>query len=94
VVLDESNENEIIVEEGLNEGDLVLLSVPEDAENMRFTGLELVEVIHQKELEKQRLEEEEKERLRQEEAMRQRPGGMRGGPGGGSGSGTVRVNNR
>ncbi len=89
VVLDESNENEIIVEAGLNEGDKVLLSVPENAENMRFTGLELVEVIRQKELEKKRLEEEEKERLKQQNEMMKQPGGR---PGSGSGpGGQVRV---
>jgi hypothetical protein len=58
VVLDESNENEIIVEAGLGPGDKVLLSVPEGSEDMRFAGLELVEVIRQKEAEKKRLEEE------------------------------------
>ncbi|MBW1764614.1 MAG: HlyD family secretion protein, partial [Deltaproteobacteria bacterium] len=88
VVLDVANENEIIVEAGLKEGDKVLLSVPADPEKMRFVGLELIEVIRQKELEKQRLEEEEKEKLRlQNEKMKQRPGGR---PGAGSG-GAVRV---
>ena len=89
VVLDVSNENEIIVEAGLIEGDKVLLSVPEDGDKMRFVGLELVEVIRQKELEKQRLEEEEKENLRQQNEKMKQPGGR---PGSGSGSGgEVRV---
>ena len=79
VVLGESNENEIVVEQGLEEGDKVLLSVPEGADDMRFTGLELVEVIRQKEMEKKRLEEEEKERLKQQnEKMRQYPAGIQG----------------
>ena len=86
VVLDESNENEIIVEQGLEEGDRVLLSVPENADEMRFTGLELIEVIRQKELEKQRLEEEEKQKLmEQNERMKQRPG-MQVRPGSGGAS--------
>jgi HlyD family secretion protein len=68
VVLDESNENEIIVDAGLKAGDKVLLSVPEGAEDMRFTGLELVEVIRQKEAEKKRVEEElQKQREEQQE---------------------------
>ncbi|MCK5464541.1 MAG: hypothetical protein KAI95_16045, partial [Bacteroidales bacterium] len=68
VVLDESNENEIIVEAGLDAGDKVLLSVPEGADEMRFTGLELVEVIRQKEAEKKRLEEE-MQKQREEEQL-------------------------
>ena len=59
VVLDESNENEIIVEAGLKQGDKVLLSVPEEPEKFKFEGLELVEQIRQKEEEKRRLEEEQ-----------------------------------
>lgn len=80
VVLDESNENEIIVEAGLDAGDKVLLSVPEGAEDMRFTGLELVEVIREKEAEKKRLEEEE-QKQREEEQMQkmQRRGGRPAG---------------
>ena len=80
VVLGESNENEIVVEQGLAEGDKVLLSVPEGADDMRFTGLELVEVIRQREMEKKRLEEEEKERQKQQqnEKMIQFPAGIQG----------------
>jgi HlyD family secretion protein len=59
VVLDEANENEIIVEAGLNEGDKILLSVPEGADEYKFAGLELVQVIRDKEAEKKRLEKEE-----------------------------------
>lgn len=74
VVLDESNENEIIVEAGLEEGDKVLLSVPEGAGEMKFTGLELVEVIREKEAEKKRLEEETRQEL-EEQAAKMKPGG-------------------
>jgi len=70
VVLDESNENEIIVEAGLAAGDKVLLSVPEGAEEMRFTGVELVEVIRQKEAEKKRLEEEQQKQREEEQIQR------------------------
>jgi hypothetical protein len=69
VVLDEANENEIIVEEGLDEGDRILLSVPEGGDEMKFAGLELVEVIREKEAEKKRLEEEAA-RKAEEEAER------------------------
>lgn len=77
VVLDESNENEIIVEAGLNGGDKVLLSVPEGAEEMRFTGLELVEVIREKEAEKKRLEEEEQKQREEEQKQRMQQRGRR-----------------
>ncbi len=92
VVLDESNENEIIVEAGLAEGDKVLLSVPEGAEEMRFIGLELVDVIRQKEAEKKRLEEESQKQREEDQMQRlqrrrmQPPGGIE--PAGGGPAGT------
>jgi len=73
VVLGEANENQIIVEAGLDEDDLVLLSIPEDAEEMKWTGLELVEVIRQKESEEKRLQEEQQKRM--EEMANKRNGG-------------------
>lgn len=81
VVLDESNENEIIVEAGLEKGDRILLSVPEGGEEMRFAGLELVDVIRQKEAEKKRQEEELQKQREEEQIQRnmrrrmQQPGG-------------------
>ena len=54
VVLGEANENLIVVEAGLEEGDKLFLSVPGGVEEMKFNGLELVEVIKQKEAEKKR----------------------------------------
>ncbi len=78
VVLDESNENQIIVEAGLEEGDKVLLSIPEGGEESKFVGLELVQVIREKEAEKKRLEEEAKRKLKEEAAKRKMGGpGMR-----------------
>jgi len=71
VVLDESNENEIIVEQGLETGDKVYLSIPSETEKYNYTGLELAQVIRDKEAEKIRLEEEERARMeRENEAMR------------------------
>jgi len=84
VVLGDANENQIIVEQGLEQGDKLLLSLPEGSENMKFEGLELVEVIRQKEEAKRRQEEEEKKKL--EEMKMQRSGGRMGTP---SGSGNV-----
>ncbi len=73
-VLGEANENYIIVEQGLEEGEKILLSVPEEPENYRFAGLELMEVIKQR----------KEERLEQEKARREGqngPGERRRRPG-------------
>jgi hypothetical protein len=58
VVLGESNENKIIVEEGLEAGDQLYLSLPEEAESFKLVGEELIEKIREKE--RLRREEEEK----------------------------------
>jgi len=65
VVLGESNENEIIVEIGLEEGDKLLLSIPEEPGKFAYRGEELIEIIAQRE-EQKRIEEE----AIQEEAAR------------------------
>ena len=75
VVLGEANENEIIVEAGLGEKDKILLSIPEGADDMKFTGLELIEVIRQKEEEKKKLEEEQQ---KENQKMRDRKPGEKG----------------
>jgi len=72
VVLGESNQNSIIIEQGLKKGDVVYLSTPEDPESFKFTGLELIEVIRQKEAE----EEARIQKAQPKQNSRQR--GMRG----------------
>ncbi len=52
VVPGEANENFIIIEQGLKAGEKLYLSSPEDPESFKLTGLELIEVIKQKEAEK------------------------------------------
>lgn len=59
VILGESNENEIIVEQGLKESDKLLLTVPENPEKFKLQGEELIAVIHEKARQK-KLEEEAK----------------------------------
>ena len=91
VVLGEANENEIIVEAGLDRKDKVYMSVPEGAEEMKIEGLELVEVIRQKKEEKQRLQEEQQKRLEEQANQRQNGRmGMRPPAGEGGIPGTVR----
>lgn len=59
VVLGESNENHIVVEEGIEPGDQIYLNTPEDPEKFnRLSGEELIATI--KEKERIRLEEEQK----------------------------------
>ena len=57
VVLGESNENEIIVEMGLEREVKILISIPEEPEKFALRGEELIAVIAQRE-EQKRLEEE------------------------------------
>ena len=79
VVLGESNENQIIVEAGLSDGEKVMLSVPEEPEKYKFEGLELAEIIREKEMEKQRLEQEQKALY--EQRLNGRSSGAMGDPG-------------
>lgn len=84
VILGESNENEIIVEQGLEENDKILLTLPENAEKFKLQGEELIAVIHekarQKKLEEERIKTEAAEKAAQREKkmmdMRKMPEGM------------------
>jgi len=60
IVPGEVNENYIIIEQGLNEGDDVYLSVPENAEKYKLSGEELIPVL--KERERLKKEKEAKDR--------------------------------
>lgn len=77
LVLGESNENSVIVEQGVEEGDQLYLSVPEDPENFRLEGEELIEVIREKE----RLKREEEEKREQEIEEQNRRGSDQMAPG-------------
>ncbi|MEX0986630.1 MAG: efflux RND transporter periplasmic adaptor subunit [Bacteroidales bacterium] len=61
VVLGESNQNSIIIEQGLSKGDVVYLSSPKDLEGFSYSGLELMEIIRERELEKKRQQEQEQQ---------------------------------
>ncbi len=62
VILGEQNENFIIIESGLDEGDEVFLSVPQKPERLSFSGQDLIPEIKRRAEEKKRLIEEEKAR--------------------------------
>ncbi len=85
VVLGESNENHIVVDMGLNKGDKLYLSMPENQESFKYTGLELMEEIQR------RKAEEEQRRLDQQKKMnepRKGPENFRGAQPGGQQSRT------
>lgn len=60
VVLGQANENEVIIEQGIKTGDQMYLNTPENAEEFRLAGEDLIAVI------------KEKERAKREEAEKQK----------------------
>lgn len=63
----ESNENEIIILEGLDEDNIVYLTIPDDAENLKYEGLEIYDKIKQERAEQKEKAKEEKLIREQEE---------------------------
>ena len=80
VVLGESNENNVVIEQGLKPGVQIYLSTPENPENYKLVGEELISII--KEREKAKKAEEMRLRQEAEKAKEERGGGMMGGMGG------------
>lgn len=74
VVLGESNENSIVVEQGLEPGTQLFLNTPENPEDFSLIGQELISII--KEREKQKKEEEDRAREAAQRSL------MMGGPAG------------
>lgn len=64
VVLGESNENFVIIEQGLNTGDVVFLSTPEEPEKFRLAGEPLIAINK----ERAKAKRDEEMRLREEAA--------------------------
>jgi HlyD family secretion protein len=76
VVLGESNENDVIVEQGLKPGDVIYLNTPEEPEKFsKLVGEDLISVIKDKEKAKKEAEKAANERAQQ------RSFGGRGGRG-------------
>lgn len=75
VVLGHSNENEVIIEHGLKEGNEIYLTVPDDKDNFKLRGEELVEIIERKKEQKRQEEEarktENEKQLKMNDRMRQ-----------------------
>jgi HlyD family secretion protein len=73
VVLGESNENSVVIEQGLKPETTIYLSTPEKPENFKMSGEELVTVIR----ERAKAKKEEEQRIRQEaETTKEQRGGM------------------
>jgi HlyD family secretion protein len=70
VVLGEANENNVIIEQGLEAGTQLYLSTPEEPENFKLTGEDLIPVIREKARVKK--EEEKKQRADAEQARAER----------------------
>jgi HlyD family secretion protein len=70
VVLGESNENNVIVEQGIEPGNIIYLSTPENPESFKLVGEELKAVI--KEREQARKDEEIRIRKEAEKALEER----------------------
>ncbi|HPC98204.1 MAG TPA: efflux RND transporter periplasmic adaptor subunit [Bacteroidales bacterium] len=64
VLLGESNENDVVVEKGIEPGTLLYLSTPEKPEKFSLAGEELIPLIRERE----RLKQEEERRIREEAA--------------------------
>ena len=69
IVPGETNENYMIVEQGLEEGDEIYLSVPENPEKFKLSGKELISVIREREAQKKL---EEKQRQEEQKVMQDR----------------------
>jgi HlyD family secretion protein len=74
VILGESNENHVIIEQGLNAGTQLYLSTPAKTENFKLVGEELIPVIKDRERlkkaeEKRKREEADKARAEREASM-------------------------
>ena len=75
VVLGESNENNVVIDQGLQPGTQIYLSTPLKAENFKLAGDELISVIKDRE----KAKKAEEKRLRQEaEKAKEEEGGIAG----------------
>jgi multidrug resistance efflux pump len=83
VITGEMNDNYRIIEEGLNPGDEVYLSTPENVDRFRLTGEELIQKIKEKEAkqkEEARKKEEEQKKMQEMRQQHRRGGGGAGSP--------------
>lgn len=70
VVLGESNENDVIVEQGLSKGDKLYLSVPENGDRYKLAGDDLITIIKERKKEKAEAEKKLREAGQKPEGLR------------------------
>ncbi|GHT21287.1 hypothetical protein FACS189430_01080 [Bacteroidia bacterium] len=78
VLLGEANDNQVVIEQGLETGEKVLISVPKNADTWKLTGTDLIPIIKERQL--QKLKEKEEMERKAEEAKKNKP--RQGGPAG------------
>jgi hypothetical protein len=71
VVPGEMNDNFRIIEQGLQEGDEIYLSLPKDAEAFKFAGVEYIEILKQRVQEKKDAEEKQKKAAEEQEEKKE-----------------------
>ena len=71
VLLGESNDNEIVIEQGLTSGEKVYVSIPEDAVLWKWAGEDLIPLIKERALEKKRAQEEFERQMEEQRKARQ-----------------------
>ena len=79
IVPGETNENYIIIEQGLQEGEEIYLSIPKNIEKFKITGKELIAVIKEREAQKKIEEAKQAEQAEQEKSQERkfkRPNGQ------------------
>ncbi|MFC2150989.1 efflux RND transporter periplasmic adaptor subunit [Bacteroidota bacterium] len=84
IIPGETNENHIIIEQGVKEGDEVYLSVPENSEKYKLSGQELIPIIKERERLKKEEDLKKQEQSKRPERDFNKPNGQRRRPPGGS----------
>jgi len=70
VDLGEANENFIIINDGLDAGDEVFMTIPEGSDEWQFRGSDIYERVKQRRIEEEKRKREEMERVRKEQEER------------------------
>ncbi|OFX48332.1 MAG: hypothetical protein A2X13_14950 [Bacteroidetes bacterium GWC2_33_15] len=66
-----SNENHIIIEQGIQESEEVYLSIPEEEEKMKYSGLELIPVLKEREKQKKLNEQLKQQKAEERKIMKE-----------------------
>ena len=84
IISGETNENYIIIEQGLNEGDNIYISIPENIEKFKLSGEELIPIIKERERLKRDEEKKKQAEIKRPDRGFKRPNGYKRRPNGSS----------